>query len=521
MSIHLKRIVFFFCILYFGLGCCLGNLANADPPPENPLFRVFISIISNEYGSRLISGNVFYNGSGLGGVEILASSPSYLIRETKTEFTGYYKVQIEQGVAYTLKPQKDGFQFDPPFRLIPKGPYDIEDQNFTAKLASREISGSIFYNGIGLGGVEILANNIKVAETDGQGYYKTTLTDSAYTLTPRKTGYLFTPESRPIPADQSNYGNQDFTGQTIVTISGNVTWKNISDDTTIQSNPLPGENNLTIPAIMVAVDACAQDGSPCIRIVANPDGTYSIPVPYNWSGSVKPSSLGFEFIPEKLTYSGLKVNKTQQNFQAPLSPNGSVYKITVLVKDQNGNLLPYDPRISIRLDGTNHAKGSRYQYFTVPVRPKWPFSATEWAFSSIPSGWIGDITPSSADYTFTPSSIRVEGIVTGDRAFTFIATSLNPIVFSGTIIWEAVYRQGNPAWPLPAVTINAVARDGAPFSYMVVTGADGKYSIPLPYDWSGSVTPSSPGFFFSPAQTTYYNMRVDWVQNFWVREFPF
>jgi len=79
------------------------------------------------------------------------------------------------------------------------------------------------------------------------------------------------------------------------------------------------------------MEACSDDGSPCSRIVAAPDGTYSIPVSYNWSGSVKPSSLGFEFNPAKLLYSGLKVNKTQQNFQAPLSPGGSVYKITVLV----------------------------------------------------------------------------------------------------------------------------------------------------------------------------------------------
>ena len=47
MAIHLKRIVFFFCILYFGLGCCLGNRAEAvDPEPKN---KVYGPGILNQY----------------------------------------------------------------------------------------------------------------------------------------------------------------------------------------------------------------------------------------------------------------------------------------------------------------------------------------------------------------------------------------------------------------------------------------------------------------------------------------
>jgi len=38
ISFQLKRIVFFFCILYFGLGGCLSNLAMAKDP-----FNIFIS----------------------------------------------------------------------------------------------------------------------------------------------------------------------------------------------------------------------------------------------------------------------------------------------------------------------------------------------------------------------------------------------------------------------------------------------------------------------------------------------
>ena len=302
---------------------------------------------------------------------------------------------------------------------------------------TREISGFVLENGMGLAGVVIYDQTVQVAVTDKDGYYEIKATHFSYTLIPRKDCYQFNPPTIDIPANQYNQ-KQDFTAEKTgcITISGNVIWKNYSDVTTIQSNPLPGDNNLTIPAITVAMEACSDDGSPCSRIVAAPDGTYSIPVSYNWSGSVKPSSLGFEFNPAKLSYSGLKVNKTQQNFQAPLSPGGSVYKFTVLVKDEDGNLMIADQRIYLKLEGTNHAKGGLYQYFTIPQRTVWPFYLMECVFSSIPSGWIGDIIPTSAYYTFSPASIRLEGIITEDRTFTFTAKPLDPIVFSGTIIWE-------------------------------------------------------------------------------------
>jgi hypothetical protein len=52
MSFQLKRIVFFFCSLYFGLGCCLDNRANAQ---TDLLFYIFIANISNEFGYREVS----------------------------------------------------------------------------------------------------------------------------------------------------------------------------------------------------------------------------------------------------------------------------------------------------------------------------------------------------------------------------------------------------------------------------------------------------------------------------------
>ena len=103
MSFQLKRIVFFFGILYFGLGCCHDNRVYAE---QGELFRLFIAIISNEYGYREVSGTVLYNGNGLPGVELwLEKDGSTFTSSQVTDGQGFYKIEINQGIEYTLIPK--------------------------------------------------------------------------------------------------------------------------------------------------------------------------------------------------------------------------------------------------------------------------------------------------------------------------------------------------------------------------------------------------------------------------------
>ncbi|GEM_PF-1643239 len=50
----------------------------------------------------------------------------------------------------------------------------------------------------------------------------------------------------------------------------------------------------------------------------------------------------------------------------------------------------------------------------------------------------------------------------------------------------------------------------------VTTGADGNYMITVPYNWSGTVTPSRVGYGFSPSQRTYTNVNKNWTQENYV-----
>ena len=285
MSIHLKRTVSFFCILCLGLGCCLGNLANAVA--ENPpvFYRMFMAGVFGLWSppTYKISGRVSYNGNGLPDVLIYNNFPDNPVQVAVTNDTGYYEFTGGDN-PFLLVPQKSGYQFNPPSIDIPVHTNDISGQDFTPTWP-REISGRVtYFDGSGFANVGIYHNTIQIAVTDGQGYYRVSLFPSELTLIPQASGYLFTPPSRSIPADQSNHGNEDFTALTVVTISGNVK-----------------EAYTTLP-FTATMEAYDEDGSLRSRIVTGVDGNYSIPVPSTWTGWVKPlksSAWGFGSILKK------------------------------------------------------------------------------------------------------------------------------------------------------------------------------------------------------------------------------
>ncbi len=77
MTIHLKRTVFFLCILNFGLGCCLGNRANAGEDP-GIIYQLFLSNVFYQHDPMKIRGRVFLltdNRIGLPDVVIYSAEP--------------------------------------------------------------------------------------------------------------------------------------------------------------------------------------------------------------------------------------------------------------------------------------------------------------------------------------------------------------------------------------------------------------------------------------------------------------
>ncbi|MEN6408785.1 MAG: hypothetical protein ABFD44_03635, partial [Anaerolineaceae bacterium] len=112
---------------------------------------------------------------------------------------------------------------------------------------------------------------------------------------------------------------------------------------------------------------------------------------------------------------------------------------------------------------------------------------------TVPEGWTGIITPSLAGYEFAPSSREYTTPVVGN---------LTGEDYTATAILLTI--SGNTGEP--GVTLSYVV-DSAPQT--ATADGLGDYSFKVPYNWSGTVTPSLAGYTFSPTDRTYTNITLD------------
>ncbi len=196
-------------------------------------------------------------------------------------------------------------------------------------------------------------------------------------------------------------------------------------------------------------------------VVADGSGNYSLPVAYNWSGTVTPAKSGFTFSPSSRSYSSLKTDQAAQNYTA--TATGKV--ISGNTGTPNATLVYVDGVTKVSMsDGAGN--------YSI----------------SVPSGWSGTVTPSKAGFTFTPSS-RSYSNVTSDQ------------INQNYTAQATVYKiSGNAG--ASGVTLSYT--DGTPKT--ATSLADGSYELFVSANWSGIVTPSKTSFNFSPASRTYANV---------------
>jgi hypothetical protein len=108
----------------------------------------------------------------------------------------------------------------------------------------------------------------------------------------------------------------------------------------------------------------------------------------------------------------------------------------------------------------------------------------------VPSGWSGKVEPSKACYTFWPVNRSYANILTDQIAQDYTArptsTTYNLTGNTGIAGVTLSYTEG---------TLKTVVSD-----------LNGNFSISVPCGWTGTVTPSLAGYFFSPSNKTYTNV---------------
>ena len=382
-----------------------------------------------------ISGVVKTGGAPLSGVTVTLGG--VLRKTTTTDASGNYAFAALGNGDYTVTLSKTGYSFSPASRAVTVNGADVTGQDFTATTYS--ISGKVMAGGTPLSGVTITLGGTlhRTTTTDPNGNYTlAALGDGDYTVTPAKTGYSFSPVSRPVTVSGADITGQDFTGTTY-SISGKVMAGGI---------PLSGAT-ITLSGVTNKVTT------------TNANGDYTLTIVGNGNYIVTPSKAGYAFSPvnRPVTVNGADI--TGQDF------TGTTYSISGKVMAGGAPL----SGVTITLSG-------------VASRTAISNANGDYTLTTVGNGNY-TVTPSKAGYTFTPVNrpVTVSGADVTGQDFTGTTYFISGKVMAGGV-------------PLSGVTI---ALSGT-MNKTTTTNASGDYTLTTVGNGNYTVTPSKAGYTFTP-----------------------
>ena len=167
-----------------------------------------ITFISSAATTYSISGAV--SGAATSGVTMTLSGASGATTTTGTGGT-YSFTGLASG-SYTVTPSKSGCTFSPTSKNVTISGANQTGNNFTAAAGSYSISGTV--SGAVASGVTMtLSGAAGATTTTGTGgtYSFTGLANGSYTVTPSKSGYVFSPTNTSVPISGADVTGQNFT----------------------------------------------------------------------------------------------------------------------------------------------------------------------------------------------------------------------------------------------------------------------------------------------------------------------
>ncbi len=244
---------------------------------------------------------------------------------------------------------------------------------------------------------------------------------------------------------------------------------------------------LVIFNLMVAGPALAQavDGSTTFIITGNtgvggvlmkglPDdvvsdgrGYYSVKVLYGWAGTVTPIKEGYNFGPASHRYPEVTSNRDNQNYKPKAltcTISGTTQMSGVMMAGLPGNII---------------TDRNGYYHATVPY------------------GFTGTVKPIKKGYTFEPVSLPYSRVIADQPNGNFAAKPVM-LTVSGQVKIAGV--------PIDGVLFSADNDGGS-----VTTDAQGRYSLKVPYGWSGALTPTKEGIHFNPPSMELTNVTTNVV----------
>lgn len=372
-----------------------------------------------------------------------------------TDATGAYTSPVPNGWSGTVTPTLAGYAFTPVGLTYAALALNMTGQNFVARPVAI-ISGTVTVPTLPvatpLAGVTItLTNGGGTAVTDATGFYSIAV-NSGWTGSASASllHYTFAPAAISYPvAVTTNQLNQNYTATAVIVISGTITNTNTA-------LPEPG---VTVTFVGSATTTALTDAA----------GNYTMTLASPWTGTVTPTKANFAFTPVSRTYTAAAVDQIVQNFAAQpiVTISGTVNAGAIKLA---GATMTFTPTVGLPVTVLTNAAG----FYTLTVNA--PYTCT--------------VTPSFTGLIFTPVSRTYTAIMTDQLNQNFSALA----VISGTVSLAT--------GPLAGVTMTYTGDITTPAG-TATTAADGTYSFTVTPGWTGTLTPSKPGYFFTPLSRSF------------------
>ena len=427
---------------------------------------------------------------------------------------GNYLVKVKYDWNGTVTPKKEGYEFSPAYTDYSNVTETMSNQDYTATALTYVISGTAGMQGVQMKGLP------GDPTTDENGYYTATVEYGfSKTVEPTMDGWNFTPASKIYTKVNSDRMNENYSAATItITISGTTRMEGVTMNG-LPENPITGKDgsySVTVaygwsdtvtpikegyiftpeskPYVAVTKDMTNQtytakkitytiSGSTTVQgvaikgfpggrsIVSDSGGNYSATVDYGWSGTITPTKVGYDFEPADIQFDNILGDQTNQSF----TPTIQKRTISGKILSEKGQPIA---DVYIIADGGGSA--------TTGVDGKYEVL--------VDHGWLGKISPAREGYTFRPTN-KQYSIVTSDQTQNFTGIVRMFKITNSVIIGTT---------PIPGVLITASNEEGTVDT--ATTDAKGKFTVEVPYGWTGEIIPTKEGLQFNPPSQAYTNI---------------
>ncbi len=472
---------------------------NRDMPNQN---------YSGEVVTFTISGSTGVEGVTLNG---LTGNP-------KSGANGAYSATVPFNWSGTVKPEKEGYTFEPAEMSYTNIMTSYPNQDYYANPITFTISGTV----ANLDSVEMTGLPGPAVFTDGSGNYSATVNWGwSGTIKPVKAGYKFDTATRNYSKLTSDKTNQDFTPSPVMlTISGSTGMEGVKmeglpgdvvsgPDGTYSATVDWGFSGIIIPmkdgyefnppdmtyaAITadqknrnytgkeltytitgsVGVGGATLKGLPGRAVMSNPDGTYSLTVKHGWKGTITPEMAGYTFDPAEIEYPEIYGNEVNRDYYALKE------KRTIAGTIRTDKGAPVEGVFVLAdSDGGSATTNENGEYEL-----------------TVEYGWRGTVTPTLLGHNFRPTNKRYAMPTTRNQTNQVFTAIVQMFTISDTVMIGGTGIGG----------VKVTANNGGGTA---VTDDKGQFSVEVPFNWTGEITLEKEGFSF-PAKSYTSNITENW-----------